>query len=166
MADIELKVVLEDNVIGHQSAIHDVQDDSGAVTISDVDTWHEYTNNGGQYEVKSDGDLWNTTTNIVDVSNRVLYAKIDFILKTTVESASANVMLHVEAYIPDPVGDIHVGGQSVFPAKQNVAHQETITFAGYVGQKMIDYGVKFRTKVDATLSGTITLSERKLLIRI
>lgn len=165
MDDIELQTALANDVIGIQSAIHDVQDNSGPVVINDSD-WHEYTNNGLLYEVKNDGDLWNSSSNKVELTDRVLFSKIDFILKTTVESTKATTLIHVVAYIPDPAGDIPIGGQGVSPVKQNVAHQETIFFAGYIGQKMLDHGVKFKTKVDDTLNGTVTLTNRQLLIRL
>jgi len=166
MGYIDAKDYFRDNIVGIQKAIDDCSSDAGVVTISDVDVWHEYVNNGLGYRDTSDGDIWNTTTNIIDVSDRVLYDDIDITLKTTVETNSANSMLHVELYIPDPTGDIHVMGKTVTPSKQNIPHRETITYPAYIGAKAKLYGFKIRTKVDATLSGIFQLTERSILIRI
>lgn len=163
---IDLIKYLEDNVVGIQKAIDDCSSSASAVTINDVDTWHEYTNDGLAYRDTSDGNIWNTTTNTIDVSDRVLYDDIDITLKTTVETSSANSMLHVELYIPDPAGDIHIMGKTVTPSKQNISHREVIVYPAYIGQKAKDYGFKVRTKVDATLSGDFILTERSILIRI
>ena len=175
-----LQKLFRETIIPIKRSIHDCHDNQGTVTLlaANADTWVDYSNNAGAYEYISGATLWDKVNNIAN--DTILNSSIDIILRTIITTTTSNTMLHVEAYIPVPdtdgkvFGDVgylgeniqSIGVETVTISKQNVPVQKSVIFNAYVGQYVLDYGIRIRTKLDDTLNSNTNLDNRKLLIRI
>ena len=161
----ELTTILAGENIPRRSGIDDVGSVAAPVVIADIDGYVEYVNAGGGYE-DGNGVFWNRSTNTLDCSSLPLYAKIDLVLRSTINVSDVNAIVTVKFECPRPAGS---GGPVVLdeididPVKKSTDYRERALFHGYNGALVKQYGVKAYTKVSA---GNVTISNRTLLARV
>lgn len=155
----QLTNALKDRFITRQSAIHDSHN-TAATTATLTTTPAKYTNDGVARQWKTE-TLWNTTTNIVDCSALAVGSKIDVILDSLIASGNQGAIISVEFRCPNN-GSPFVMKTSTLEVAKNVAFPAEIAWKGYIGDEVQEFGIEIYSSV---LTGTVTLSERKLLVR-
>ncbi len=155
-----LNTILEEEVIPHQAAIHDVQSSTGAVTISPGDGWVEYINDGLNYNFYNDHKMFDTVTGLI--TDSILNSKIDIILTSTCNFAANVDYLEVKLGIQDTSNTI-IATHTIPPIKQGNDVDITLIWGAYNGSYMSNYGAKIFTRV---VGGDVVISGRRALIRV
>lgn len=162
-----LQTLLATKLMGKQASIHDCHNTYDVAGNTEViigtGTSVLYTNDKVGYEFKNAAyNTWDSTNDLIDMSNVVLNSKVDILIGGEMKAGTANANLVVELIIPATVEIVVIDKTFVIP-DVGAYHTDDINFHTY--NSAAAKADNFQIRLSA-VGGDITIKNKVLLTRI